>query len=173
MLFDVVSPRPAQQPVAAEFDGQVDAVMDAARVMNSIVTRSARALEPTVTASQLRVLVMLSAHGPLNLSSVAAGLGVHPSNATRACTRLADLGLLSRRGGHSDRRNVELVLTGQGQRTVDTVMRNRRVEVGQILTHLSAARRQRLATALYELIDAAVDTSDEYALVLEGYPPSP
>jgi DNA-binding MarR family transcriptional regulator len=169
MLY-AVTPTIHSRSKETGFDHQVDAVMDAALVMNSIVGQSVKGLEPTVTISQLRVLVMLSVRGPLNLSSVAAGLGVHPSNATRVCARLAELDLLTRRSRTSDRRNVELLLTARGRRTVSTVMRRRRVSAEQILAHLPHESRQRLAKALHEFTIAAAEVSEAYAVVLDDHP---
>ncbi len=156
-------------PADAEFDAQVDVVMDAARVMNAIVGQSVRGVEPTVTIAQLRVLVMLSVQGPLNLSNVAAGLGVHPSNATRVCSRLAELGLLERRNRSRDRRNVEIMLTARGRRTVNTVMRRRRTAAQKILSRLPADTRRQLTEALHEFTEAAAELSESYALVLKGH----
>jgi len=48
---------------------------------------------------------MIASRGPLNLRSVADGLGVHPSNTTRTCDRLVATGLLTRRDDPADRRN--------------------------------------------------------------------
>lgn len=75
-----------------------------------------------VTLPQLRLLVMVSSRGPLNLGAVAAGLGVHPSNATRAVDRMVGAGLLSRSDDPTDRRNLVLELTPAGQALVDQVM---------------------------------------------------
>lgn len=151
------------------FDQQVGVVMDAARVMNSIVAHSLQALDPSVTLSQLRVLVMLSMQGTLNLAGVAAGLGVHPSNATRVCARLVDLGLVDRRSSATDRRSVELTLTSRGRRTVNTVMRQRRSAVADILVQMPASTRAALARSLHEFTEAAAEVSDAYAAVLEGH----
>jgi hypothetical protein len=42
------------------------------------------------TLPQLRVLVVIASRGPQNLAGVAQGLGVHSSNATRACDKLVE-----------------------------------------------------------------------------------
>ena len=75
---------------------QIDAVMRASRVLVSVVARSLAEVEDIVTLPQFRVLVMIAGDGPQNLGSVAAALGVHPSNATRLCERLVVAGLVDR-----------------------------------------------------------------------------
>ena len=98
---------------------EVEATMLAARALVAISARSVTAVEDVVTPPQLRVLVMIASRGPLNLGAVARGLGVHPSNATRACDRLVSAGLVDRRDDPADRRNLQLQLTEDGRRLVD------------------------------------------------------
>lgn len=95
--------------------------MLAARALVAISVRSVVAVEDVVTPPQRRVLVMIASRGPLNLGAVARGLGVHPSNVTRACDRLVSAGLLDRRDDPADRRNLQLQLTDEGRRLVDDV----------------------------------------------------
>jgi hypothetical protein len=57
----------------------VEAVVLATRLLVAISAQSVAAVDDVVTLPQLRVLVMVSSRGPLNLGAVAAGLGVHPS----------------------------------------------------------------------------------------------
>src|SRR5690348_7735059 len=101
-----------------EWAEDVRATMLAARALVAISAQSLAAVDDIVTAPQLRVLVMVASRGPLNLAAVARGLGVHPSNATRACDRLVSAGLLDRRDDPDDRRNLLLQLTEEGRRLV-------------------------------------------------------
>lgn len=142
-------------------DGDVDvaALMDTTRVLTAVVAHSLATINATVTVPQLRVLVMIDAKGPLNLSGVADGLGVNASNASRTCDRLVGAGLLDRRPDERDRRSVVLRLTDRGQRLVDTVVRQRRTMLGQIVSRLSAADRQRLSDSLGAFVEAATEVS--------------
>src|SRR4051794_29967884 len=82
----------------------VEATMLAARALVGISAQSLAEVDDVVTPPQLRVLVMIASRGPLNLGAVARGLGVHPSNATRACDRLVAAGLGGRRRAPRHRR---------------------------------------------------------------------
>jgi DNA-binding MarR family transcriptional regulator len=126
----------------------VEAVMLAARVLIAVSAQSVAAVDDVVTLPQLRVLVMVSSRGPLNLGAVATGLGVHPSNATRAVERLVVAGLLNRSDDPTDRRNIVLELTSEGQALVDGVMNDRRAAIGEILERMPASRRRALAPVL-------------------------
>ena len=82
------SRRPRSDSAAALLEEDVDAVMLAARVLVAVVARSVAEVEAVVTLPQLRILMLVTTRGQINLGTVAEALGVHPSNASRACDRL-------------------------------------------------------------------------------------
>ena len=138
----------------------LDAMMSASKVITAAVALSLASVDSSVTLPQLRVLVMLSSRGPLNLTAVAEGLGVNASNASRACDRLVAAGLVTRREDPSDRRQVSLSLTRQGTRTIDAVLRHRRTVLGQVVSRMSPADQRRLAEGLQAFNDTAAGLSD-------------
>jgi DNA-binding MarR family transcriptional regulator len=140
------SPRAGAAPTTVAPD--VEAVMLAARLLVALSARSVAAVEDVVSLQQLRVLVMVSSRGSLNLGAVAAGLGVHPSNATRAVDRLVTAGLLSRSDDPTDRRNLVLDLTPEGEALVARVMGDRRAAIAQILERMPPSRRRALVPVL-------------------------
>lgn len=153
----------------SEAAAQIEAVMAAARVLVAVSARSVAEMEEAVTLPQLRVLVMVESRGQLNLGAVAHGLGVHPSNATRACDRLVDAGLLTREDDPADRRNIVLTLTARGRQVVDKVMELRRSAIADVLTQMPADRRAELVPTLTAFATAAdevdhVDDADVWTL---------
>ena len=142
----------------------VAALMDTTRVLTAVAAHSLAALHSTMSMPQLRVLVMIDARGPMNLSAVAEGLGVNASNASRACDRLVSSGLLARRTDERDRRSVVLSLTTQGQRLVDTVVGQRRAILEQIVEQMDADVRDQLASGLAAFVEAAVLVSGDGGL---------
>jgi DNA-binding MarR family transcriptional regulator len=141
---------------------EVEATMLAARALVAISAQSLAAVDEVVTAPQLRVLVMVASRGPLNLGTVARGLGVHPSNATRACDRLVAAGLLDRRDDPADRRNLQLQLTEQGRGLVDEVMDRRRHAIAELLDRMPALQRTALVPVLTTFAEAAGELPDEH-----------
>lgn len=123
-------------------DEIVESVLAAARVLVALSARSVAESPDTVTLPQLRVLVMLASQPSMNLNGVAARLGVHPSNATRAVDRLVTAGLVDRRDDPSDRRNLLLDLTSAGNALVDDVMQSRRDTISGILEQMSPETRR-------------------------------
>lgn len=161
---------PGSPPPRGKLDRQVDLAMDAARLFVAVVARSAAEAEGAVSLPQLRILVMVHGQGQLNLGAVAAGLGVHPSTASRACDPLVRQGLLSRGDHPQDRRNLALTLTDDGDRVVESMLEHRRRAVKAVLQRMPASRRGPVTAALAEFAAAAegsVPTEDMAAL---GWP---
>ena len=91
---------------------------------------------------------------------MAAGLGVHPSNAARAVDRLVTTGLLDRSDDPTDRRNLVLELTDAGHEVVDRVMGHRRAAIAEILERMPASRRRALVPVLRSFAEAGGETSE-------------
>ncbi|WP_211177191.1 MarR family transcriptional regulator [Pseudonocardia acidicola] len=145
---------------------EIDAIMLAARVFVAIAAQSVAEVNEQVTLPQLRVLVMIASRGPLNLAAVAQSLGVHSSNATRACDRLVTAGLLHRSDDPTDRRNLVLELTRDGRHLVDTMNEKRRTAISGVLEQMSPARRRRLVPLLRAFARAAGEIPDTKAWAL-------
>ena len=137
-----------QDAAAGVTEEQLDAVMLAAQALVGVTAQSVAEVEERVSLSQLRVLVLVASHGALNLQALAQAMGVHPSNATRACDHLVAAGLLRRRESSLDRRNLALGLTDEGQQLVDGMMQRRRRAVAEVLGRMPAPRRRALAAAM-------------------------
>ena len=101
-------------------------------------------MEDTVSLTQLRALVIIASRGPLHLAALADDMGVHPSNATRACDRLVAAGLLDRRDNPADRRHLLLELTPAGRELIDGVVSRRRIAIEKILRRMPAGQRAQL-----------------------------
>ncbi len=159
------------------FDDQVDAVLAASRVLVGVTAESIAALDDAVTITQLRALVIIASRGPMHLTALAEAMRVHPSNATRTCDRLVELGLLSRHENATDRRHLVLDLTTAGSGVVDSVMHRRRRSIAAILRRMSASDRDRLADVLTEFALAGGEPADDHlwsvGWITETAAPSP
>lgn len=129
--------------------------MSTARVLAAVIATSVAEVEDRVSLIQLRALVMLVTRGPLNLVAVAAALGVHPSNATRAAERLVLAGLVDRRDAPNDRRNVRLTLTAEGQELVESVFEHRRTAIERVIDRMPDNKRRALSGALESFVTAS------------------
>jgi DNA-binding MarR family transcriptional regulator len=116
-----------------ERDRLADALLEASRVLLAVAVRSVSAGSAEVTVVQHRVLVLLDAHRLLSVNAVADELGIDQSNASRHCTRLARLGLVTRTRATHDGRAVDLALTTAGRQHVRAVRAARRREITRLL----------------------------------------
>jgi DNA-binding MarR family transcriptional regulator len=147
----------------------VESVIAATRVLVAVTAESVARVEDEVSLSQLRVLVMIASRPGMNLGGIATGLGVHPSNATRAVDRLVGAGLLDRRDDPTDRRNLQLELTAAGRELVGRVMDDRRAAIARILERMPASRRRALVPVLRSFAQAAGEMAEEAVWSL-GWP---
>ncbi|MFN8036908.1 MAG: MarR family transcriptional regulator [Acidimicrobiia bacterium] len=154
--------RNGEDPEAEDREAErlVEEVLVASRALVGVAVRSVGALDRDVTLPQFRALVVLATRGQQNLRSLAATLGVHASTATRLCDRLVTKRLIER-GPGADRREVSLVLTGEGRRLVDEVNARRREEIGRILDRVPPKERSVIARALHAFAAAAGEPLDD------------
>lgn len=138
---------------------QVDAVMLAAQALVGLTAQSVAEVEGVVTLPQLRVLVLVASRGTLNLSALAQAMGIHPSNATRACDRLVAVGLLERHDSPADRRNLSLTLTDAGRELVESIVARRRADIAAVLEHVPGSRRRGLVAAMTAFARGAGEAS--------------
>lgn len=106
-----------------------EVLVDLSRVFTGIAIRSVSNAPVEITVPQHRLLVLLQTTGPLGIGALAGGLGVDPSNGTRLCDRLGQLGLIERRRRNNDRRAVTVDLTRAGRNVLDAVSAHRRREL--------------------------------------------
>jgi DNA-binding MarR family transcriptional regulator len=140
----------------------VESVLLASQALVAIVVRSFVEVETSITLSQLRLLVILSRHGPQNPSAIARWMGVHPSNTTRACDALVRAGLLDRRESQEDRRQTVLNLTQEGHALVNSLMDFRRTAIDGVLDELPEAQRQKVGEAMQAFADAAGEAPEQF-----------
>ena len=134
----------------------LDEVVAATRLVGALIAESLADVRPALTAGQWRVIV-LAAEGDVNVSALAQDLGVHISNATRACDRLVTAGLLDRTRSADDRRHVLLTLTPAGRRLYDGAMDYRRRRLEQAMALMTESEQADLARCFARLVDAAAE----------------
>jgi len=148
----------------------VEAVL-ASRALLGVVARSMAAALEEVTLPQFRILVLLSAHGPLRTGTVAERAGVHPSTLSRTSDRLVKGRWIRRITNPDSRREVLLELTSKGVRLVADVTTRRAQELDAILVRVPIRQRQRVFEGFAAFSSAAgEDTGGD--LLLLGLPPT-
>ena len=136
----------------------VNVLMEASRTFAAVVAASMTEADETITAPQLRVLVVLEGLGSTNLSDLATELGIDTSTASRACEQLVQAGLLSRNRDRADRRQVVLALSARGKSSVERLLARRRELFTHMAVLLEAGERAQLERGLQALGKAARHT---------------
>jgi len=117
----------------------------------------------------LHVLTVLEIDGELTMRGLAESLDVSQASATGIVDRMAQRGLVERRGDPDDRRVVRVALTATGRQLIEGIAAERKERLGRLLEELSdddldgflrgtrALRiaRERLHATLLKTTDAA------------------
>ncbi|MFD5074280.1 MarR family winged helix-turn-helix transcriptional regulator [Streptomyces sp. NPDC058371] len=153
-----------------DVDAVARAVLTASRLLVAVSARSLAEVEERVTLPQMRMLVVLSAHGASKLVSLAEQLQVAPSTAMRMVDRLIANGLVDRQTNPGNRRETMLKLTEDGRRSVEEVMARRRAEIAAIVERLAPDQRLALIDALNAFNEAGGEPPAPEADDLEPHP---
>lgn len=113
------------------------AIHDASERLGMLwVTSYSGGLGHRVSPSQLRALLAIARHEATNLTDLATDLDAMLSSASRLCDRLVAAGLIERRPGTDDRREVALRLTPDGHRLLGAVEQERRSALADVLASM-------------------------------------
>jgi DNA-binding MarR family transcriptional regulator len=148
-----MSPAPTR-PVADPQAEILAALLAVNRMFVAVATKALAGLDPDVTLPQFRMLVLLDGHGRMTVTALAEALGVVPSTATRMCDRLVAKKLVRRAIDRRDRRQVAISLAAAGRRLIAESTRRRRRELARILEAVPPGEQDRVAAALWLLVDA-------------------
>lgn len=96
---------------------------------------------------------MITQHGPVRVSDLAAWQGVDKSTVTPQVRRLEERGLVTRHGDPGDRRAALLTPTGDGSRKLEEIDEAGAHLFGRALESWSATDRAQLATLMQRLAD--------------------
>lgn len=132
-----------------------EAMMAVSRTMTALVARTLSEVADQITVPQLRVLVLLSSRGPLNITTIAQHLDVNPSNAGRTCEQLVTSDRISGAPDPRDQRSTVLRLTPVGARFVADLMADRRRLIDAVVARMSPDDQRLLVRGL-EAFSAAV-----------------
>lgn len=118
------------------------------------MTLRAVAEQSELSLTQVRVLLAVDRHGPLNLSALASHLAVSISAAGRLVDRLDHGGLLTRTLAEHSRREVRISLTPYGRGHVDHLRAVRRRTIADTLARLPLSTRRDLVQCLNDFTAA-------------------
>jgi DNA-binding MarR family transcriptional regulator len=112
------------------------------------MTLAALTSVPGMSVLQLRLLLVVDRHPPLNLSTLAGQLDLSLSSASRLVDRLVEADLLHREVAEHSRREVVLALTAQGRRAIGRLRRQRQLAIALVLAEMRHGDRVALVSGL-------------------------
>src|SRR5690349_23103787 len=101
-----------------------------------------------VSPVQLRALTALRQKGEANLAQLAEDIGITVSTASRLVDRLVGAAWVHRAPSETNRRELSLTLTGEGERLLRGYDRRRVVLLKECLERVPAGRRDAVVAAL-------------------------
>jgi DNA-binding MarR family transcriptional regulator len=131
------------------------ALLDTYRWLLAITASSMEAVAGTLTVPQFRLLTVVQAHGPANLSRLARYLGVHPSTTLRMINRMVGTGMIRRVPPAGSRHEIQISLTDAGKQVVRSAGERRGNDIARVAGQLSPALRRDLVSALRTFNEAA------------------
>jgi DNA-binding MarR family transcriptional regulator len=108
-----------------------------------------------LTIAQLKSLFFIRNQGSTSLGTLAAALGVTPTNTTGIIDRLVKQGLVSRTENPENRRMLLLRATDRGQELVVKLRERRTGYMSEVLQRMSVSELTTMAQGLASLVKAA------------------
>lgn len=110
-----------------------------------------------ITAAQFKVLIIMAQHGIDTPVELCRYLSLDSGSMTRMLDRLEQKDLLSRKRSELDRRQVQLVLTAEGQRLADMLPNIGAKALNQLAGVLEPGELETLERILKKMLIAAGD----------------
>ena len=110
-----------------------------------------------ITAAQFKVLIIMAQFGVDTPSELCRNLSLDSGSMTRMLDRLEQKGLLCRQRSEQDRRQVQLVLTADGQRLADMLPHIGAAALNQLAGVLEPGELETLERILKKILIAAGD----------------
>lgn len=134
---------------------QVQQVEQRSRALANTTVQALDSVQATTSPTQVRALLAVEACAGCSNVELAAMLSIFPSSASRLTDRLTAAGLVTREAGTDDRREIHLVLTPAGRRTLDRFIESRVLMIGRVMALMSAPDRAALLKGLAAFTDAS------------------
>ena len=143
-----------------------DATLLVSRALLGVVARSVSSALEFVTLPQFRVLVVLSATGPIRMGALAERVHANQSTFSRSMDKIVTGGWAERSTSPDSRREVLISLTEAGRALVAEVTERRLAEISTILERLTPSEQESVRAGLELFSIAAGEDSVEELLVL-------
>jgi DNA-binding MarR family transcriptional regulator len=144
-------------------------ILDSVRMIVRALRVSSRLCESAseLSGAQIFILRQLQTGGKLSINELAERTFTHQSTVSGVVSRLVDAGYVSRSPSKDDGRRLDLSLTSQGARTLESVPKTAQEVLTKAIRGLSPAKRGALAALMRELVETAGFAQDHPPLFFE------
>jgi DNA-binding MarR family transcriptional regulator len=118
-------------------------------------------VDMSLTLAQMKVIYVTAAGGPLTMGALAERLGTSLSSTSGAVDRLVRKGLLARREGPADRRQVLVEPTPEALEQIERMSELGRSRLRELLGSMSAADVKTVERAIRLMTDAVASLTEE------------
>lgn len=136
-------------------DALVDLIFNFGRIMKGQIG-SANSVN-SFSMLQFKALYFISQSEKTSMTEVAGHFGVSSPSATSIVSKLFKLGYVKRSVGKADRRVINLIVTQNGKKAIESGMRKAKNRVKSILGVLSNDERKQLEKILDKIVSANVN----------------
>ncbi|MEU3186782.1 MarR family transcriptional regulator [Streptomyces sp. NPDC006923] len=119
-----------------------------AEAVAEIAANAAAAVDPRLLPHRLRVLRIIRAHPGINLTALAKAVRLPLPRASRVCSGMESEGMLERHSVITDRREIGLSLTPEGEALLTDYRARRTAEITEVMRRMPAGDQRRLLTGL-------------------------
>jgi DNA-binding MarR family transcriptional regulator len=117
-------------------------------------------LDHGVSSSKLNVLGHLVRNGPMTATDLAALDRIQPQSLTRMLAMLEERGLIQREPVQTDRRQVQIMITGSGKALLDRDAKRQEAWLSQVMTETLTEHDLVLLCDAARLLDRLAENSD-------------
>lgn len=166
-----VLPGPADTPPVPSGSYELRILQSLRRIIRAVEIHSKKLDQNfQITGPQLGCLMAIRENGPLTTSGLAQKVYLSPSTIVGIVDRLEEKGLISRRRGDRDRRQVLVCVTEAGERLLATAPSSLQDSLADALKNLPELEQVSITLALERVVDLMEAGRIEASPVLETGP---
>ncbi len=118
--------------------------------------------ESDVSTAEYGCLIQFFGHGEIGMKELGEKLDITPGGVTRIVTSLEEKGIVKRRIGKEDRREIRVILTAKGKRLVSKIRSSSHDLHSEIIGRIDPGQRERVLTGMEQLVGAISDWLDAH-----------
>jgi MarR family transcriptional regulator, organic hydroperoxide resistance regulator len=139
----------------SEDSALMNKILNFSRVYNALFGEIFNKIDSENSRAGIKILFILKKKGPMPISHIAEKMAIARPNMTLIVDALTNKGLVERCSSDTDRRIINVALTGEGVRYLDKIVAKRDEILKESISILSETEKAEVTKALEVLIRAS------------------